>query len=68
MALGSALLNARRRFFAPAWAPVLNNIVVIAVFVVVGLELSGEPDLERRPDHLVAGAGPRARLDGSASR
>ena len=46
MALGSALLNARRRFFAPAWAPVLNNIVVIAVFVVVGLELSGEPDLE----------------------
>jgi putative peptidoglycan lipid II flippase len=46
MALGSALLNARRRFFAPAWAPVLNNIVVIAVFIVVGLELSGEPDLE----------------------
>jgi putative peptidoglycan lipid II flippase len=46
MALGSALLNARRRFFAPAWAPVLNNLVVIAVFVVIGLELSGEPDLE----------------------
>ncbi len=46
MALGSALLNARRRFFAPAWAPVLNNLVVIAVFVGVGLKLADEPDLD----------------------
>jgi putative peptidoglycan lipid II flippase len=32
-ALGSALLNARRRFAAAAFAPVLNNVVVIAVLV-----------------------------------
>jgi putative peptidoglycan lipid II flippase len=35
MALFGAMLNARRRFFAPAWAPVLNNVVVIAVVLVV---------------------------------
>lgn len=45
MALGSALLNARHRFFAPAWAPVLNNLVVIGVFVAVGAKLSSEPSL-----------------------
>lgn len=28
-AVWAALLNARRRFFAPAWAPVLSNVVVI---------------------------------------
>jgi putative peptidoglycan lipid II flippase len=35
MALASALLNARRHFFAPAWAPILNNIVVIGVLVMM---------------------------------
>lgn len=37
MALGSAILNARRRFFAPAWAPILNNVVVIATALTAGL-------------------------------
>jgi putative peptidoglycan lipid II flippase len=32
-ALASALLNARRRFFAAAWAPVVNNVVVIVALV-----------------------------------
>lgn len=32
-ALGTALLNARRRFVAFAYAPVLNNLVVIAALV-----------------------------------
>ncbi len=32
-ALGTALLNARRRFAAPAFAPVLNNIVVIVALL-----------------------------------
>jgi len=32
-ALATALLNARRRFAAPAFAPILNNVVVIAVLV-----------------------------------
>ena len=31
--LASAMLNARRRFLAAAFAPVLNNVVVIAVFL-----------------------------------
>jgi putative peptidoglycan lipid II flippase len=35
MALASALVNARRHFFAPAWAPILNNIVVIVVLVMM---------------------------------
>ena len=30
MAVGSAILNARRRFAAPMFAPVLNNVVAIA--------------------------------------
>ena len=29
-ALGTALLQARRRFFAAAWAPVLSNLIIIA--------------------------------------
>ena len=33
--LASALLNARRRFFAAAWAPVLNNVIVITALVVM---------------------------------
>jgi putative peptidoglycan lipid II flippase len=35
MALGSAILNARRRFFAPAWAPIVNNMIVIVAVLVV---------------------------------
>lgn len=35
MALASALLNARRHFFAPAWAPIVNNLVVIVVIVMM---------------------------------
>ena len=31
--LATAMLNARRRFAAAAFAPILNNVVVIAVFV-----------------------------------
>jgi putative peptidoglycan lipid II flippase len=34
-ALASAMLNARRRFFAAAWAPVVNNVVVILALVAV---------------------------------
>jgi putative peptidoglycan lipid II flippase len=33
--LATAMLNARRRFLAAAFAPVLNNVVVIAVFVML---------------------------------
>ena len=45
-ALGGALLNARRRFFAPAWAPVLSNVVIIAALLALWPMLDGrEADL-----------------------
>lgn len=34
-AIGAALLNARRRFFAAAWAPVLSNVVIIASLLLI---------------------------------
>jgi putative peptidoglycan lipid II flippase len=34
MAVGSAILNARRRFAAPMFAPVLNNVVAIAALLI----------------------------------
>jgi putative peptidoglycan lipid II flippase len=34
-ALATALLNAHRRFFAAAWAPVLSNVVIIASLALV---------------------------------
>jgi len=46
MALGSSLLQARRRFFAPAWAPVLANVVIIGFLLVVPSVLHGrDPSL-----------------------
>ncbi len=33
--LGTSMLNARRRFFAAAWAPVLSNIVIIVSLLFV---------------------------------
>jgi len=39
--LASALLNARHRFVAAAFAPVLNNVVVIIALVVFALRTSG---------------------------
>ncbi|MGE3688441.1 MAG: murein biosynthesis integral membrane protein MurJ [Acidimicrobiia bacterium] len=45
-AIGGALLNARRRFFAPAWAPVLSNIAIIAALLGLWPMLDGrEADL-----------------------
>jgi putative peptidoglycan lipid II flippase len=47
MALGSALLQARRRFFAPAWAPVLSNLVIIGGLLLVPSVLNGkDPSLD----------------------
>jgi len=42
MALGSSLLQARRRFFAPAWAPVLANLVIIGFLLLVPSVLNGQ--------------------------
>jgi putative peptidoglycan lipid II flippase len=50
MAVGSSLLNARRRFFAAAWAPVLNNVVVITMLLSVPLVIDGDRTLDRAAD------------------
>ena len=45
-ALANALLQARRRFFAASWAPVLSNVVIIASLFLVPRTVGGrEPQL-----------------------
>lgn len=44
-AIGTALLNARKRFAMAAWAPALANVVSIAVLVAIPLTRSGTPSL-----------------------
>jgi putative peptidoglycan lipid II flippase len=46
-ALATALLNARRRFAAAAFAPIINNVVVIALFVSLPRLVSGPLTLRR---------------------
>ena len=46
-ALATALLNARRRFAAAAFAPVLNNLVVIAIFIALPRLASGPLTFDR---------------------
>lgn len=46
-ALAGALLNARRRFAAAAFAPVLNNLVVIGLFVALPHVASGPLTVDR---------------------
>jgi len=41
VALATAMLNARRRFLAAAFTPILNNVVVIAVFLALPRVASG---------------------------
>lgn len=61
--LAGAVLNARRRFAAPAFAPVLNNLVSIAVLFALRSELAHPTlaALERsRPELLLLGLGTMA--------
>jgi putative peptidoglycan lipid II flippase len=46
-ALATALLNARRRFAAAAFAPILNNIVVIAMFLSLPHLVDGRITVDR---------------------
>jgi putative peptidoglycan lipid II flippase len=48
--LWTALLNARRSFAAPAFAPVLNNVIVIALFLALPRVADGKPTLEQVRD------------------
>jgi putative peptidoglycan lipid II flippase len=41
-AVGSSLLNARRRFFAAAWAPVLSNLVIVVTLLFVPAVVDGD--------------------------
>lgn len=52
MALGSALLNARRKFFAAAWAPVLNNLIVVTVLLVAARVGEGTPTVAKADDSV----------------
>ncbi len=45
-AIATALLNARRHFFAAAWAPVLNNVIVIAMLLLARSVIDEAPGLE----------------------
>lgn len=45
-AVGSALLNSRRRFFAAAWSPVLSNVITITLLLVIPFTRNGTPTLE----------------------
>ncbi len=54
MAVWSAVLNARRRFLAAAWAPVLNNLIAIATLIYAGRLVA---------DRLNAGEGVEAARD-----
>jgi putative peptidoglycan lipid II flippase len=49
-ALATALLNAHRRFVAAAFAPILNNIVVIAIFLSLPRIVDGPITLDRVRD------------------
>ena len=46
MAMGTALLQARRRFAAPMWLPVVNNLVVSAMLFLLPTVAGGHPTLE----------------------
>ena len=46
-AIGTALLNARKRFAVPAFAPVLNNLVVSAMLIALPRVADGTPTLEQ---------------------
>ena len=45
-ALGTAFLNARRRFVAGAWVPVLANVVSISILVFIPWTQQGTPSLD----------------------
>ena len=65
-ALAQAILNSRDVFGPPAWAPVLNNVVVIATGLLF-IAASGPGDLEPGDDHRRARSGCSAAAPRSAS-
>ncbi|CAB4682106.1 MAG: murein biosynthesis integral membrane protein MurJ [Actinobacteria bacterium] len=45
-AIASALLNARRHFFAAAWCPVLSNVITITMLLIIPFTRDGTPGLQ----------------------
>jgi len=45
-AIGSALLNSRRHFFAAAWSPVLSNVITITMLLIIPFTRDGTPGLQ----------------------
>ena len=56
-ALASALLNAHRRFVAAAFAPVVNNVLVIGILVVFAHNTAGARDLWTDVRHISGDSG-----------
>ena len=52
-AMGTALLNARRRFAAPAFVPVLNNLIVTAVLLALPVIAGHTPTLDDVRDDTI---------------
>ena len=50
-ALGTALLNARRKFMAAAWAPVVSNVVSITFLLMIPLTIDDTPSLSAINDN-----------------
>jgi putative peptidoglycan lipid II flippase len=48
--LWTAILNAHRSFAAPAFAPVLNNVMLIALFIALPRVAGGQPTVEQVRD------------------
>lgn len=51
IALATAMLNARQSFAVPAYAPILNNIIVMAVLGAIVFLFQGTRDLEYAAQH-----------------
>ncbi|MGP3916371.1 murein biosynthesis integral membrane protein MurJ [Nonomuraea sp. 10N515B] len=49
-AVAGAILNTRDRYGAPMWAPVVNNLVVICVFLAYAVVSSAKGDIDRVSD------------------
>lgn len=41
-AIWGALLNAKKRFFAPAWAPILSNVAIVVSLVVAKMQMDSD--------------------------
>ncbi len=57
--LAGAILNARGRFAAPMWTPVVNNVVVILVGLAIHGRRGAEPDARHDQHRRDPTAGPR---------